>query len=86
MWQMGNTGHYDPEGSLLFRERERELWSVALVWCQSLYKIETRGWLSIQPQGACKGIALENLCPACGLSVTSSQMLGYQGALLNIYA
>lgn len=24
MWQMGNTGHYDPEGSLLFRERERE--------------------------------------------------------------
>ena len=71
-----------------YRERERgkkktRLWSVVLVWCQSLYKTETLGWLTIQRQGA-RGdtAALENFCPTCGLSVAAStQMLEHQDAL-----
>lgn len=50
---MRNNGHYDPADSLAFieggkkkekKKKKTRPWSVALVWCQSLYKTETSGW------------------------------------------
>lgn len=87
---MRNNGHYDPADSLVFieggkkkKKQGRDQWRLFDV--RVCIKLRLRAGSSILPQGPWWDTALENLCPTCGLSVTSSQMLAHLDAFLIHY-